>query len=114
MAVIIWHNPRCSKSRQALALLTERGLVPVVRLYLTDVPTAVEIADVLQKLKLPAIKITRTNEAAFKATGLSKNSAEADLIAALVAEPKLIERAIVVNGNRAALGRPPEAILDIL
>jgi len=114
MALTIWHNPRCSKSRHALALLTERGLIPVVRLYLTDVPTAAEIMGVLQKLDLPAIKITRTNEAAFKIAGLSKNSTEADLIAAMIADPKLIERAIVINGARAALGRPPEAILDIL
>lgn len=112
--ITIWHNPRCSKSRQTLALLQENGHAPKVRLYLEDAPNEAEIRDTLAKLNLPAIKLTRTNEAEFKAAGLSKSSEDSDLIAAMASTPKLIERPIVFAKNRAAIGRPPEAVLDIL
>lgn len=114
MAITIWHNPRCSKSREALAILEEQGFTANVRLYLQDTPTADEIADVLRKINLPAIAIVRTKEKAFKQAGLDQNSSDEVLISAMAADPKLIERAIVINGERAILGRPPEAILDIL
>ncbi|MDG1530217.1 MAG: arsenate reductase (glutaredoxin) [Paracoccaceae bacterium] len=114
MALTIWHNPRCSKSRQALTLLKERGFEPTVRLYLKDTPSIEEIADVLAMLGLSAIKMMRTGEPEFKASGLSKDSEENELIAAMAQTPKLIERAIVINGSKAALGRPPESILKIL
>ena len=112
--ITIWHNPRCSKSRQTLALLQEQGLEPTIRLYLEDAPDEGEIRDALAKLNLPAIKLTRTDEAAFKDSDLTRTSPEAELIAAMVATPKLIERPIVFANGTAAIGRPPEAVLDIL
>ena len=112
--ITIWHNPRCSKSRQTLALLREQGLEPSIRLYLEDAPDESEIKDALAKLNLPAIKLTRTGEAAFKDSNLTKTSAEAELIAAMATTPKLIERPIVFANGTAAIGRPTEAVLDIL
>ncbi|MEL7256385.1 MAG: arsenate reductase (glutaredoxin) [Pseudomonadota bacterium] len=109
----IWHNPRCSKSRQTLALLQERGAVDV-RLYLQDAPTAEEIAAALQALDMPAAKLMRRGEAVFKELGLAKETDEAALVAAMAANPILIERPVVFANGKAALGRPPEAVLDIL
>ncbi|WP_299848116.1 arsenate reductase (glutaredoxin) [uncultured Roseovarius sp.] len=110
----IWHNPRCSKSRQTLALLEERGEEVTIRTYLTDAPSADDIRAALGTLGLKAIDIIRTGEAAFKELGLSKTDDDETLIAAMVESPKLIERPIVFKGDRAALGRPPENVLDIL
>ncbi|MEZ5911641.1 MAG: arsenate reductase (glutaredoxin) [Paracoccaceae bacterium] len=109
----IWHNPRCSKSRQTLALLGERGIAPTIRLYLADAPDAAEIRKVLAEAGLPAIALMRRGEATFRELGLSKDSAEADLIAAMVAHPVLIERPVVRHAGKAALGRPPEAVLAL-
>lgn len=113
MTITIWHNPRCSKSRQTLALLEERGISPVIRKYLEDTPSETELRDVLSKLGLTPAQITRTKEADYKDVrdGLGTQAAH---IAALAAHPKLIERPIVINGDKAALGRPPEAVLKIL
>lgn len=110
----IWHNPRCSKSRQTLALLEERGEEIIIRTYLDDAPSAGDIRTALETLGLSAIDITRTGEALFKELGLSKSDDNDTLIAALAAHPKLIERPIVFKGSRAAIGRPPENVLDIL
>ena len=110
----IWHNPRCSKSRQTLALLQEKGEEVTIRAYLDDAPTAAELRDALQALGLGVIDITRTGEVVFKELGLSKTDNDATLIAAMASHPKLIERPIVFKDGRAALGRPPEAVLDIL
>ena len=110
----IWHNPRCSKSRETLALLTARGLDPVVRNYLQDPPTAAEIAAALKALGLPAHDLLRKGEPAFRELGLSPDMAEADLIAAMAANPVLIERPVVFKDGRGAVGRPPEAVLAIL
>ena len=112
--MILWHNPRCSKSRQTLALLQEKGIEPEVRFYLTDPPTAQELRDVLAKLGITAIDLMRVKEAAFKEMGLTKSDAEDQLIAAMAQTPKLIERPVLINGDRAALGRPPENVLTIL
>lgn len=112
--MIIWHNPRCTKSRQTLALLEEKGHAPEIRRYLEDAPTEPELRDALAKLGRPAIELVRTKEAAFKEAGLAKDSPEDALIAAMAANPKLIERPVVFAGSRAALGRPPEAVLEIL
>lgn len=109
----IWHNPRCSKSRQTLALLQERGEVKI-RLYLQDPPDEAEIAAALTALDLPAAKLLRRGEAAFKELGLTKETDEAVLIKAMAAHPILIERPVVFANGKAALGRPPEAVLDIL
>ena len=110
----IWHNPRCSKSRQTLALLEARGRAPAVRRYLDDPPSAAELRDALVRLGLPAIALTRTGEARFRDLGLTRDTDDATLIAALAANPVLIERPVVFHGARAAIGRPPEAVLKIL
>lgn len=113
--VTIYHNPRCSKSRQTLALLEERGLSPEVVLYLETPPDAATLKTLLAKLGISPRQLLRKGEDDYKALNLKDESlADDDLITAMVAHPKLIERPIVVNGNKAALGRPPEQVLDIL
>ena len=107
---VIWHNPRCSKSRQTLALLE----APDIRLYLQDPPDATEITHALQLLDIPAIALMRRGEAAFKELGLTKDTPAPALIAAMAAHPILIERPVVLANGKAALGRPPEAVLAIL
>ena len=111
---ILYHNPRCSKSRTTLALLLEHGIEPEVVLYLETAPDATEVSALLQKLGITAAQLVRRGEAAFKAEGLGANSSEADLIAAMAAHPKLIERPILVHGDRAVLGRPPENVLGLI
>ena len=111
----IYHNPRCSKSRQALALLEEHGVVPEIIRYLETPPTAAELADLLDKLGLQPRDLMRQKEAEYKELGLDNPELSNDaLIAAMVAHPKLIERPIVVKGSKAALGRPPESVLSLL
>jgi arsenate reductase len=110
----IYHNPRCSKSRNTLALLEEKGIIPAVVLYLEEVQTEAQIRALLGKLGLPASQLVRRGEDAFKECGLSNESSEDDLIAAMATHPKLIERPIVVRGERAVLGRPPENVLELL
>lgn len=112
--VTIWHNPRCSKSRQTLALIEENGVVPVVRPYLTDAPNEAEIRAAMGALGISAISMMRTKEAEFKELGLSKDSDEAKLIAAMAEVPKLIERPVVFKDGKARIGRPPEQVLEIL
>ena len=107
----IYHNPRCSKSRQALQLIREQGLEPEIILYLESPPTEAELRDILQKLGKNADDILRKCEADYKAhfTAISRTDEKA-LIDLLVAYPKVIERPIVVSGAKAVIGRPPEAI----
>ena len=113
--VKIYHNPRCSKSRQTLALLEERGIEPEAVEYLKDTPSAEELRDVLKKLGLSARDLMRTGEAVYKELGLKDaDLSEEALIAAMIENPILIERPIVVSGKHAAIGRPPEKILEIL
>ncbi len=112
--VTIWHKPRCSKSRQTLKLLQDRGLEITERRYLDDAPSEEDLRATLALLDLPAIAMMRPNEPEFRAAGLNKSSDETTLIAAMAATPKLIERPIVFANGKAALGRPPEAVLDIL
>jgi arsenate reductase len=113
MDLTIWHNPRCTKSRQTLALLDERGLTPKIRLYLQDQPKEAEIRTALKALSLPAQKLLRRGEAPYKALALA-SADEAAVIAAMAAHPILIERPVVFLGTKAAIGRPPENVLDIL
>lgn len=111
----IFHNPRCSKSRQTLALLEEHGITPEVVLYLETPPTVDELKVLLSRLGRSPRDIIRKGEEAYKTRELSNSSlTDEQLIEAMVAHPKLIERPIVVHGERAALGRPPEAVLEIL
>ncbi|MEZ5887179.1 MAG: arsenate reductase (glutaredoxin) [Paracoccaceae bacterium] len=114
MTLTLWHNPRCSKSRETLALLEAQGHRPTIRLYLEDPPSAAELRAALALLGQPAIALVRTGEAEFRDLGLSRDTSEADLIAAMAAHPRLIERPLLIANGKAALGRPPEAVLAIL
>ncbi len=114
MSLIIWHNPRCSKSRQTLALIEEKGLQPTVRLYLEDVPSVGDIKKTLETLNISARELMRKGEADYKEQNLKEETDEAALAQAMHNFPKLIERPIVFSGNKAAIGRPPESVLDIL
>lgn len=114
MAMILWHNPRCSKSRQTLALLEERGVVFEVRKYLEDAPSLAELTAAQVSLQVPVLAMIRVKEAEFKALGLSQDSTEAELLAAMAKVAKLIERPVFFSGDKAAIGRPPEKVLDIL
>ncbi|MFH1805962.1 MAG: arsenate reductase (glutaredoxin) [Pseudomonadota bacterium] len=111
MTVTIYHNPRCSKSRQTLDLIREQGISPTVIDYLATPPSAAELADILRKLGKQPEDILRRKEA--REEGIDGLSGDA-LITALAAHPRALERPIVVNGNKAALGRPPENVLAIL
>lgn len=113
MSLTIWHNPRCSKSRQTLALLEEKGLVPAIRLYLEDAPSIEEIKDTLRLLDLQPRAMMRRGEAGYKEQSLDAVDGDA-LIEAMHSTPKLIERPIVFNEGKAAIGRPPESVLEIL
>ncbi len=111
--VDIWHNPRCSKSRETLALLTARGLEPQVRLYLKDPPSEADIFAVQKALGVPPIDMMRKGEKLFKELGLA-DADDDTLTAAMADHPILIERPLVLHDGKAALGRPPAAVLDIL
>ena len=113
MATTIWHNPRCSKSRQTLALLEEQGIDPLVRRYLEDAPSKSELVEVIDQLGITPWELLRRTEAIFKTLELSKNSPDGELIAALQQHPILIERPIVIHNNAAAMGRPPEQVLSL-
>jgi arsenate reductase len=113
MAVTIYHNPRCSTSRNTLALLEKRGIKPRIVPYLETPLTGDEIKGLLKKLKMTAHQLLRRKETA--ALGIdAETMTEAQLIAAMARHPILIERPVVVNGTKAALGRPPEAVEAIL
>ncbi|WP_213879931.1 arsenate reductase (glutaredoxin) [Pseudomonas sp. dw_358] len=111
----LYHNPRCSKSRGALELLEARGLVPHIVRYLETPPDAATLQALLGKLGLTPRQLLRSGEDDYKALGLADGSLnDTQLIAAMVSHPKLIERPILVNGDKAIIGRPPEKILEIL
>ncbi|PIW30815.1 MAG: arsenate reductase (glutaredoxin) [Rhodobacterales bacterium CG15_BIG_FIL_POST_REV_8_21_14_020_59_13] len=115
MTLEIWHNPRCTKSRETLALLRQKGLEPEIREYLDDVPSVDELKSVLGKLGFDSVRAwMRTGEADYRALGLKNVDDEEKLIDAMAAHPKLIERPVVIHGDHAALGRPPENVLEIL
>lgn len=115
MTVTIYHNPRCSKSRQTLALLEARGVKPRVIEYLKTPPDRATIVALLRKLGLSAGELVRRNETEFATLGLDAAGVSDDeLIDAMASHPKLIERPIVVVDRRARIGRPPEAVLEIL
>lgn len=109
----IYHNPRCSKSRQALSLLEEKGISPEVVLYLEKTPSKDELKEILKKLGISADQLLRKNEADYKAH-IKGVSDEDELIELMLAYPKVIERPIIIKGDRAVIGRPPEALLDLL
>lgn len=111
----LYHNPRCSKSRSALQLLEERGFNPNIVRYLETPLSAAELHELLRKLGIRARQLLRTGEDEYKALGLNDPElTDEQLIAAMVSQPKLIERPILVAGDKAVVGRPPESILEIL
>lgn len=110
--ITLWHNPRCSKSRAALALLSARGPV-AERRYLEDAPDAAEITRLLALLAQPARALIRDCEPEFRAQGL-EGADEARLIAAMAAHPRLIQRPVAMTATRAVIARPPEAVLTLL
>jgi arsenate reductase len=113
--ITIYHNPRCSKSRQSLALLEENGVQPEIVLYLESPPTAAGLAALLRKLGMSARQLMRKGESVYKEQGLADESlTDNQLIAAMVANPILIERPVVECGERAVIGRPPENVLGLL
>ena len=112
MPVTMYHNPRCNTSRKTLALLRERGVEPTIVEYLKTPYTAEQLKKLLGQLKMPASKLVRKKEAA--AAGVNPASlSENALIEAMARNPIIVERPIVVSGGKAALGRPPEAVLAV-
>ena len=115
MTVRILHNPRCSKSRATLALLQDKGIIPEVILYLEDPPSAKQLAEICQLLKLSPRDLIRSNEAEYRELQLNDSSlSDRRLLQALEEHPRLLQRPIVLSKGKAAIGRPPEAVLKIL
>ena len=112
--VTIYHNPRCSKSRQTLALLEEHGVKPVVVEYLKTSLQHAELMSVLAKLDCSVHGMVRTKEAEYKEAGLCADSTDETVIAEIIKYPKLLERPIVVTDSQAVIGRPPENVLALL
>lgn len=111
----IYHNPRCSKSRQTLALIRDAGVEPEVVEYLQNPLSAEELEEILKLLKLEPREVMRTGEAVYKELDLKNRDLTRDeLVEIMVAHPKLIERPIVVKGRKAVLGRPPENVQTLL
>jgi len=114
-SIQIYHNPRCSKSRQTLTLLEEKGISPEIVLYLENTPSEKEINVLLGKLGISARQLLRKGEDAYKENKLSnKDLSDLELIEKMAQFPKLIERPIVVKGEKAILGRPPENVLELI
>ena len=112
--ITIWHNPRCSKSRISLALLTDQGAEPTEVRYLEAPPTRAEIEQVLELLGLAPIELMRRGETAFKELQLSPASSDEELLDAMASQPILIERPVVFTNDKAVIGRPPENVLELL
>jgi arsenate reductase (glutaredoxin) len=113
-ALVLLHNPRCSKSRAAKALLEERGAELRLRLYLEEPLSRAELADLARRLARPAREWVRRGEAAFAAAGLGPSSDDEAVLDAIAKHAELLERPILVHGERAVVGRPPERILELL
>lgn len=116
MSVSMYHNPKCSKCRATLTLLQEKGVEPELILYLETTPSVAELAEVLKKLGKGAKDIIRFNEEVAKELGISAKDERPDSewLKIISGNPKLLERPIVINGDRAAIGRSPERVLEIL
>jgi arsenate reductase len=115
MTVTIWHNPRCSKSRQTLELLREKGIEPTIREYLKQPPSKAEVDKLIDLLGGNAKDLIRDGEAEFKTLGKKKTElSRSDIAQAIARHPILLQRPVVVSGSRAAIGRPPEAVLPLL
>jgi arsenate reductase (glutaredoxin) len=115
MSIKIYHNPKCSKSRKTLELLQERGIEPEIINYLETPPTADELEQILVMLNMTPLQLMRTKEAEYSSAGLDNKTLSArELVELMVANPRVIERPIVVANGKAAVGRPPEQVLEIL
>ncbi len=114
MPVVIYHNPRCSKSRQTLALIEEKGITPTIVEYLSSPPSEAELESILTQLAIEPEDLMRKGEDAYKEHFKGKSLSRAQTIRLMVEHPKVIERPIVVNNGKAAVGRPPESVLSIL
>jgi arsenate reductase len=116
MTVTIWHNPRCSKSRQTLELLHKKGVEPAIREYLKEPPSKAEVEKLIDMVGGDAGELIRDGETEFKSLKKKKKAelSKADIAKAIAAHPILLQRPIVVSGKRAAIGRPPEAVLPLL
>jgi arsenate reductase len=113
--ITLYHNPRCSKSRQVLALLQEQGIEPNIRLYLEEAPSPAELTTLLNQLGIAPRQLLRKGEQAYKDNDLKNQElSDAALIQAMVDHPKLIERPIAIKGSKAVIGRPPENVLQLL
>ncbi len=110
--VIIWHNPRCAKSREALKLLQEKGIEPKIYKYLDEHPSEEEIRSLLKMLGVGPREIMRTKEKLYKELNLKAVDDDEKLIEAMVEHPKLIERPIVIHNGKAVLGRPPQKVIE--
>ena len=115
MTITIWHNPRCSKSRQTLELLQKKGVKPAIREYLKEPPSKAEVETLIDLVGGDPAALIRDGEAEFKALGKKKSElGRSDIAKAVASHPILLQRPIVVAGKRAAIGRPPEAVLALL
>ena len=114
MKVCIYHNPRCGKSRETLKLLRSRGIDPEIIEYLKTPLDAVALRDLVSRLGIPARELLRTKQAEYKAMGLGPDTTDDEAIRAMAEQPILMERPVVVVGERAAIGRPPEKVLELL
>jgi arsenate reductase (glutaredoxin) len=113
-SVTLYHNPRCSKSREALALLEGRGVKPTIVEYLKTPPSATELSALVKKLGITAEQLVRKGEEIYKARYAGRTLSEAQWIHAMAEHPVLIERPIAVKGAKAAIGRPPENVFKLL
>jgi len=110
----IYHNPRCTKSRQAIAFLEEKNIKFEVVKYLNDLPSEKKLTEVISLLNIKPIELVRKNEKVWKENYKEKKLSDSDIITAMIENPKLIERPIIINGNKAVIGRPTENIATIL
>ena len=116
MKVTIWHNPRCSKSRETLALLKEKGILPDIVEYLVNPPSRAELADIVKKLGISPKELIRFKEPVASELGIrsSDNRPDSEWLALLVGNPVLIERPVVIASGKAVIGRPPENVLKLI
>lgn len=112
--MIIYHNPRCRKSRETLEILNSKGIEPEIVLYLDNPPTKKEVKVILTKLNISAFDLIRKGESIYKENFKGKELSEAKWIDIMVKNPKLIERPIVIKGNKAIIGRPPEKVVSLI
>ncbi|MCB0481248.1 MAG: arsenate reductase (glutaredoxin) [Flavobacteriales bacterium] len=114
MKFTIWHNPRCSKSRETLEVLRSHGIEPEIRLYLTEPPVSSELKEIIDKLEIEPHELIRKGEEIYKKNYKNKEMKPSDWIDVMAENPVLIERPIVIKGNKARIGRPPDNVLDLI